>query len=65
MTLRTFRLKVAKSFGIRKADQSAMRLWLKMSGGTVSDLDDTQDTQDVSWLGFEDGSEILLYSAAK
>ncbi|KAI0811010.1 hypothetical protein BC629DRAFT_1580180 [Irpex lacteus] len=65
MTLRTFRLKVAKSFGIRKADQSSMRLWLKMSGGTVSDLDDTQDTQDVSWLGFEDGSEILLYSAAR
>ncbi|KAI0093897.1 hypothetical protein BDY19DRAFT_919480 [Irpex rosettiformis] len=61
MLLRTFRLKVAKSFGVHKAEQAAMKLWLAMPDGTSAYLDGTQDTQDLSRLGFEDDSEILMY----
>ncbi|KAI0690587.1 hypothetical protein BC835DRAFT_173148 [Cytidiella melzeri] len=60
MSLRTLRLKVAKSFGVRKTEQTSMRLWLKMPDGTYADLPREQDTQDLSWLGFEDDSDIMF-----
>lgn len=61
MSLRTFRLKIAKSLGLRKAEQITMKLWLTMPGSAVASLDETQDTQDLSWLGLEDASEVLVY----
>jgi tubulin-specific chaperone E len=63
MSMRTFRLKVAKSFALPKSEQPSMRLWLKMPNESYAFLEEAQDTQDLSWLGFENDSEILLYTS--
>lgn len=52
-------MKVAKSFTVGKAEQGAMKLWLKMPDGTFAELD-SDETRDLSWLGFENGSELLF-----
>ena len=59
MALRTFRLKVAKSFKIAKAQQGGMKLWLRMPDGNTAAID-SDDTHDLSWWGLEDGALVLL-----
>ena len=61
MTLRTFRLKVAKSFKAGKAAQKTLGLWIKMQDGTFAALNTADDTLDLAWLGVEDSSDIVLY----
>ncbi|KAF8636511.1 hypothetical protein AX17_003325 [Amanita inopinata Kibby_2008] len=58
MTLRTLRLKVCKSVKGR-ATKNNITLWQRMQGGLLVELGHTHDTQDLSWLGLEDGSLIV------
>ena len=60
MSMRTFRMKLAKAFKITKAEQPGLRIWLKMPDGAFSELEHVDDTHDLAWWGIEHGSEILL-----
>ncbi|EKM55323.1 uncharacterized protein PHACADRAFT_173426 [Phanerochaete carnosa HHB-10118-sp] len=60
MSMRTFRMKIAKSFRLDKAEQPRLRIWLRMTDGTFSELDVAEDTHDLAWWGLEDSSEIIL-----
>ncbi|KAI0076461.1 RNI-like protein [Panus rudis PR-1116 ss-1] len=60
MNMRTFRMKVAKSFKIPKAQQPSMKIYLTMPDGSLRELAAEEDTHDLSWLGIEDGSELVL-----
>ena len=61
MSVRTFRLKVAKTFKIPRASQAALGLWLRMPDGNLAEIDGALDDRDLDWWGIEDGSEIILY----
>lgn len=52
-------MKVAKTFGIPKAQQGAIHLALRLPDGGFADLKD--DTHDLSWLGFDNGSVVALH----
>lgn len=61
MSLRTFRLKIAKSIKIKvNVSKTVMRLWVKMRDESFAELQCDQDAQDLSWWGLENGSDILF-----
>lgn len=62
MSLRIFRLKVfkcLKSSGQLSSSLALGDLWLKMGDGTFARMDHDNDDKDLSWLGFENGSEVM------
>lgn len=63
MTLRTFRLKLAKAlkFKLSRTQTEEMRLWLVMPDSSLGEITSERETDDLSWWGVEDGSEIVLY----
>ena len=63
MSMRTFRMKLAKTFKLTKAEQTALRLWLKMSDGVYTEMDLSDDNHELDWWGLEDGSEIAVVTA--
>ncbi|GJE87126.1 RNI-like protein [Phanerochaete sordida] len=64
MSMRTFRMKLAKTFKLGRAEQPGLRLWLKMPDGAWSELESAEDTHDLAWWGLEDGSEIVLVAGS-
>jgi tubulin-specific chaperone E len=63
MSVRTLRLKLAKSFRLTKAEQAETRLWLRMPGDAYAEIEAAEDGRDLSWWGFENGSEVVLASS--
>ncbi|KAJ7461535.1 hypothetical protein FB451DRAFT_1268490 [Mycena latifolia] len=59
MTLRALRLKVCKTMKY-SAPRTAISLWLQMQDGSCVPLDSDRDSQDLSWLGIESGSNIIF-----
>lgn len=64
MSMRTFRMKLTKSFKLSKAEQPGLRIWLRMPGGVYSELEVAEDTHDLAWWGLESGSEIVLVTSS-
>ncbi len=62
MSMRAFRLKVAKSFKVPKTEQGTMKLWLNMPDGILVELDNPEDIHDLSWWGLDDGSELVMFT---
>ncbi|PSR83046.1 hypothetical protein PHLCEN_2v5850 [Hermanssonia centrifuga] len=62
MSMRAFRLKVAKSFKVPKTEQGTMKLWLNMPDGILVELDNSEDIHDLSWWGLDDGSELVMFT---
>ncbi|KIP12320.1 hypothetical protein PHLGIDRAFT_98272 [Phlebiopsis gigantea 11061_1 CR5-6] len=60
MTMRTFRMKLAKTFKLTKAEQASVRMWIRMPEGTYTEVDLTDDNHELDWWGLEDGSEIAV-----
>lgn len=60
MTMRTFRMKLAKTFKLSKTEQAGLRLWLKMPDATYAEMEVADDSHDLDWWGLEDGSEIAV-----
>jgi tubulin-specific chaperone E len=60
MSLRTFRMKILKTF---KAPRGAKaRLWLSMADNSLAEVDVGQDdTGDLTWWGLEDGAQVFLF----
>lgn len=59
MNVRTFYLKVVKSFKIPKAAQASMKLWLRMPDDNVVEID-RDDNHDLDWWGVENGVEMFV-----
>lgn len=53
-------MKVAKSFKIPKSQHASIKMWLKLPDSAFSEIEPTQDTYDLGWLGFEDGSIVFV-----
>lgn len=60
MTMRTLRMKLAKTFKLTKAEQAGVRMWLRMPDGAYAEVDLTDDNHQLDWWGLEDGSEIAV-----
>ena len=58
MTLRNLRLKICKN---AKADPRKVNVVckLRMSNGSLSELETEYDTRELDWLGLEQGSEVV------
>jgi len=61
MSLRTFRMKVAKTLKIARTHQSSIKLWLKMPDDSLAEIDQ-DDNHDLDWWGVEDHADIYLHS---
>ncbi|KAH9928160.1 uncharacterized protein B0H18DRAFT_1001521 [Fomitopsis serialis] len=59
MNVRTFYLKVVKSFKIPKAAQTFLKLWLRMPDDNVVEID-RDDNHDLDWWGVENGVEMFV-----
>jgi len=59
MTLRTLRLKIRKTFG--GSTRASPRLYLQMEDGVAATLETEQDTYDLTWWGFDNGTNIFVY----
>lgn len=60
MSLRTLRMKVCKVTKERNAD---IGLWLILGGGLLRKLQVENDSEELDWLGLEDGSSIMFHIA--
>jgi len=58
MTLRNLRLKICKG---AKVDPRKVKVVckLRMSNGSLSELESEYDTRELDWLGLEEGSEVV------
>ncbi|KZT69805.1 RNI-like protein [Daedalea quercina L-15889] len=60
MNIRTFHLKVTKSFKVPKAAQASIRLWLRMPDDRLVEIE-RDDNHDLDWWGVENGVEMLVF----
>ena len=60
MNVRTFYLKVVKSFKVPKAVQPSVRLWLRMPDDRLVEID-RDDNHDLDWWGIENGVEMFIF----
>ncbi|KAF8623561.1 hypothetical protein AX15_006331 [Amanita polypyramis BW_CC] len=58
MTLRTLRAKISRSVRGRTS-KGKVRLWQRMQNDFLAELDNDRDTQNLSWIGLEDGTSIV------
>ena len=59
MSLRAFRMKIAKVLKSNKAD---IFLSMEAGDGIVRELHPDNDARGLDWLGLEDGSNIVVYN---
>ncbi|KAF9013951.1 hypothetical protein BDQ17DRAFT_1386518 [Cyathus striatus] len=60
MSLKQLRMKLCK-LSKENSRNCIVRCWLKLSDGSVKELEKDSDTKDLSWLGIEKSSEVLFY----
>lgn len=59
MSMRTFSMKVAKSFKIPRAAQASLRIRLQMPDDHLA-LVDQDDTHDLDWWGVDNNADIYI-----
>lgn len=61
MTVKILRLKIAKSFKLSRVGQGDLKLWLPMNDRKFAELTLAQDDNNLTWWGFEDGTDVYMY----
>ncbi|KAK2466834.1 hypothetical protein APHAL10511_001092 [Amanita phalloides] len=60
MTLRTLRVKISRALtGRAGKGKGKVVIWQRMQDGLLLELDHSRDTQDLAWIGLEDGVSIV------
>ena len=64
MTIRTFRLKLAKALKLKmsRTQSDGMRLWIVMPDNSLGEIKGERETDDLAWWGVEEGCEVVLYA---
>ncbi|KAF8077772.1 hypothetical protein FPV67DRAFT_1402566 [Lyophyllum atratum] len=58
MTLRALRMKTCKMLKIK----ATILIWLQRTDGTLMELSNDRDEQDLDWLGLDDGATVVFHA---